>query len=105
MNVPNVDPTPIKVDPVYIASQFERINVTLEFFGKALDKSNDKAEAQDRVIDTLVSDMSVVKSDIKFLKEAKPRPLHPVVLWGSVLSGITSAIAIVVVVINSTVSF
>lgn len=97
----NIDPAPIKVDPVYIATQFERLNVTLEFFGKSLDRANDKADAQDRLIDGLVADMGVVKNDLENMKEQKPPKMHPMVMASSVGALIISAIAFITLVFQS----
>lgn len=62
----------VQVDAVFIAQQFERINTTLEFFGKALDKQAEKETAQDEVINGLKNDVTEIKADIKAIKDAKP---------------------------------
>lgn len=62
----------VQVDAVFIAQQFERINTTMEFFGKALDKQAEKESAQDGVINGLVKDVTEMKGDIKAIKDSKP---------------------------------
>ena len=62
----------VQVDAVFIAQQFERINVTMEFFGKAIESQVAKETAQDLVIDKLQQDVTEIKGDIKAMRESKP---------------------------------
>lgn len=96
-----IDPAPVKVDPLYIAAQFERINVTLEFLGKSIDKSNAKADAQDLVINGMSKDIELLKHKMEAIEQAKPKALHPAVLWSTIASAVVSTVAIITVVVNS----
>jgi hypothetical protein len=61
----------VQVDAVFIAQQFERINVTMEFFGKALENQVAKETAQDVVIGKLQQDVTEIKGDIKAIRDSK----------------------------------
>ena len=99
----------ISVDAVFVAQQFERINTTLEHFGKALDRANDKADAQDRTIDRLVEDIAELKADSRATKDsiaeiksnAKPVRMHPAALVGVIVSPILVVAGLVATVIIS----
>lgn len=101
--------TSVVVDSVFIAQQFERINVTLEHFGKSLDRANDKAEAQDKVIDSITKDVAELKADFRSMKEVQtemraghnPVKLHPLAMVGLVLTPLLALAAIVTTVIVS----
>lgn len=86
----------VTIDAIFIAQQFERINVTLEFMKDSAEKQAIKEDAQDKTISQLVSDMAEVKSDVRSIKDAKAPRIHPVT-W---LSGAVGAAAFVLVILN-----
>jgi hypothetical protein len=65
-------PQSIRVDAIWVAQQFERTQVTLEYLKSTMEKQAMKEEAQDQVIAGLVRDIAEVKSDVRSLKESKP---------------------------------
>lgn len=67
----------IKVDAVYVAEQFARIGVTLEYLKEAMEKQTQREDAQDKYIEQLSRDISEMKADIRSLKEAKPQKVSP----------------------------
>jgi hypothetical protein len=69
---PNEPRETVQVDAVFIAQQFERINVTMEFFGEAMKVQASKETAQDLVISKLQQDVTEMKGDIKAIRESKP---------------------------------
>jgi hypothetical protein len=68
----------IKLDTIWVAQQFERTQVTLEYLKSTMEKQAMKEEAQDQVIAGLVRDIAEVKSDVRSLRESKP-PKTPAV--------------------------
>ena len=71
-------PQSIRLDTIWVAQQFERTQVTLEYLKSTMEKQAMKEEAQDQVIAGLVRDIAEVKSDVRSLKESKP-PRTPAV--------------------------
>jgi hypothetical protein len=70
-------PQSIRVDAIWVAQQFERTQVTLEYLKSTMEKQAMKEEAQDQVIAGLVRDIAEVKSDVRSLKESKPPKMPP----------------------------
>lgn len=77
----------VTIDAIFIAQQFERINVTLEFMKETAEKQSDKETAQDKIIDGLVKtvgdmrvDLTEVKGDVRAIKESKS-PRVPTITW------------------------
>jgi hypothetical protein len=68
----------IKLDTIWVAQQFERTQVTLEYLKSTMEKQAMKEEAQDQVIAGLVRDIAEVKSDVRSLRESKPPRTAPV---------------------------
>jgi len=71
-------PQSIRLDTIWVAQQFERTQVTLEYLKSTMEKQAMKEEAQDQVIAGLVRDIAEVKSDVRSLRESKP-PKTPAV--------------------------
>jgi len=71
-------PQSIRVDAIWVAQQFERTQVTLEYLKSTMEKQAMKEEAQDQVIAGLVRDIAEVKSDVRSLRESKPPRTAPV---------------------------
>ena len=78
--------SPSNLDPVWVAQQFERISVTLEYMKASMDKQSERETAQDMRIDKLSNDVSEVKTDIRAMKDAKPPKMNTVALVASVAS-------------------
>lgn len=78
--------SPSSLDPVWVAQQFERISVTLEYMKASMDKQSERETAQDMRIDKLSNDVSEVKTDIRAMKDAKPPKMNMVALVASVAS-------------------
>lgn len=72
-------PQTIRVDAVYVAEQFARIGVTLDYLKDAMEKQSQRELEQDRYIEQLSKDMAEMKADIRSLKEAKPAKVSPFV--------------------------
>jgi hypothetical protein len=70
-DMPQQPPT-IRLDTIWVAQQFERTQVTLEYLKSTMEKQAMKEEAQDQVIAGLVRDIAEVKSDVRSLRESKP---------------------------------
>jgi hypothetical protein len=69
----------IRIDAVYIAEQFARIGVTLDYLKEAMEKQSRREDAQDKYIEQLSKDIAEMKADIRSLKEAKPAKVSPFV--------------------------
>ena len=74
------------LDPIWVAQQFERITVTLDYMREAMDKQSERETAQDMRIDKLSNDVAEVKTDIRAMKDAKPPKMNTVALVASVAS-------------------
>lgn len=74
------------LDPIWVAQQFERITVTLDYMRGAMDKQSERETAQDMRIDKLSNDVAEVKTDIRAMKDAKPPKMNTVALVASVAS-------------------
>ncbi len=70
---------PLRLDAVWVAEQFARIGVTLEYVKDATEKQAIREEAQDKYIEQLARDIAEVKVDIRSLKEAKAPRVSPFV--------------------------
>lgn len=69
----------IRIDAVYIAEQFARIGVNLDYLKDAMEKQSRREDAQDKYIEQLSKDIAEMKADIRSLKEAKPARVSPFV--------------------------
>lgn len=93
-------PTPktqmVRVDAVYVAEQFARIGVTLDYLKEAMEKQTQREDAQDKYIAQLSKDISEMKADIRSLKEAKPAKVSPF----AVVTAVTAAAAFILSLLN-----
>jgi hypothetical protein len=62
----------LRLDAVWVAEQFARIGVTLDYLKASMERQSEKEAAQDAVIDGLRRDISEMKADLRALKEDKP---------------------------------
>jgi hypothetical protein len=86
----------IKLDTIWVAQQFERTQVTLEYLKSTMEKQAMKEEAQDQVIAGLVRDIAEVKSDVRSLRESKPPRMAPM----NILVGIVAVAAFALGLLN-----
>lgn len=86
----------ITPNSVYFVEQFAKINVTLEYLRETMDKQSRREDTQDKAIDQLMRDISEMKSDIRSLKEAKPKTTSPFVI----MTAVTAAAAFVLSLLN-----
>lgn len=83
---------PISLDPLWVAQQFTKLEVTLEYLKEGVDRQTNREDAQDKYIAQLSRDITEMKSDIRSLKEAKPPKIHAV----TAMSAIAATIAVVI---------
>jgi len=86
----------VRLDAIWVAQQFERTQVTLEYLNNTMEKQAMKEEAQDAVIAGLARDIAEVKSDVRSLRESKPPKTAPI----TVLVGIVAVAAFVLALLN-----
>lgn len=84
----------IKVDAVYVAEQFARIGVTLDYLKEAMEKQSKREDAQDKYIEQLSRDISEMKADIRSLKEAKPKAVSPFVALTAIVAAAGFALSL-----------
>lgn len=86
------DPNPtnrsnaVRVDAIWVAEQFARIGVTLDYLKEAMERQSVREDAQDKHITQLSKDISEMKSDIRALKESKPRSVSPFVMITAIVA-------------------
>lgn len=80
-------PQTVRMDAVYVAEQFARIGVTLDYLKEAMEKQSQREMEQDRYIEQLSKDIAEMRADIRSLKEAKPVKVSPFVVVTSIVAG------------------
>ncbi len=86
---------PISVDPMWIAQQFAKIEVTLRYLKEAMDRQTTREDAQDKYIAQLSKDIAEMKSDIRSLKEAKPPKIHALTAASAIAATIAVGVSII----------
>jgi len=79
-------PKTVRIDTIYIAEQFARMSVTLEYLKEAMEKQSAREDSQDKHISQLSRDVAEVKSDVRFLKDVKPKSTSPFVIVTAVVA-------------------
>ena len=87
---------PISVDPMWIAQQFTKLEVTLHYLKEAMDRQTTREDAQDKYIAQLSKDITEMRSDIRSLKEAKPPKIHAL----TAMTAIAATVAVVISVLG-----
>ncbi len=94
----------VTIDAIFVAQQFERINTTLEFFGRSIDSFTVKEKEQDNQIAGIRSDIAEMKADLRSLrdeqKEASSERNSKKVPWTAVGALVTSIVAVVLLILN-----
>jgi hypothetical protein len=81
-----VDDKEITPNSVYFVEQFAKINITLGYLKETMDKQSRREDNQDKAIEQLMRDISEMKSDIRSLKEAKPKKAPGLVVLTAVIA-------------------
>lgn len=67
----------LRLDAIWVAEQFARIGVTLDYLKASMERQNEKEAAQDQVIEELRRDISEMKADLRSLKDDKAPKVSP----------------------------
>lgn len=94
----------VTIDAIFVAQQFERINTTLEFFGRSIDSFTVKEKEQDNQIAGIRSDITEIKADLRSLREDQKQASNEQnskkVPWTAVGALVTSIVAVVLLILN-----
>lgn len=109
----------VKVDPIFIAQQFERVSTGLDYMEKGIDEIKKSIRNQDRIVSDVVNDVSVLKKevekvesldgkvsdiskdvrdisqDVRVLKESKAPKMHPIAMVGTIVGAIGVTLALI----------
>ena len=90
----------VTVDAIFIAQQFERINTTLEFFGKSIDAFTIKEKEQDNKIAGIRSDITEIKGDIRALKDESARATAKKIPWTAVGAFVVAIVSVLMTILD-----
>lgn len=67
----------LRLDAIWVAEQFARIGVTLDYLKASMERQGEKEAAQDQVIEDLRRDVAEMKADLRAMKDDKPAKVSP----------------------------